>query len=199
MLSLAQAHEKVLLLVDQVHDIPKTTNKGRVGLWLESQLGLAPTCSGIDCLDGEIKTFPVRKLKNGSIVPKETVAVTMMNSKDLKDVPFELSMCYKKLKNCMFVPYLRNGSTVTLFRPVIVHVDDTPCIKADYELLQSQYASLGRCPPSKVGTYLQTRTKGSGKSSKKTRAFYLKTLFLKEYVLATPGTGCAPEPQSRQP
>jgi DNA mismatch repair protein MutH len=148
--------------------LPITSNKGGVGLFLENQLGIPSSSATLDCMDGEIKCFPL----NPSYRVKESVAVTMMD-KDFLSTPFEDSKVYQKLKQTLFIPYIRNGDAVT-FLPSILFTKDNVLfsrIRQDFEMLKTVPLS------GKYGTYLQTRTKGTGHGST-TRAFYLRPSFL---------------------
>ena len=43
---------------------PKTQNKGIGGIFLEKLTGIPQTTDCLDCSDGELKLFPLKKLKN---------------------------------------------------------------------------------------------------------------------------------------
>ena len=58
------------------HNFPRTANKGNVGQRLETLLGIPNSPACLDCSDGELKLFPVKKLANGVFSPKETIAIT---------------------------------------------------------------------------------------------------------------------------
>ena len=128
----------------------------------------------LDCSDGEVKVVPLKRLKNGKIVPKETIAITMME-KEFTD--FEDSRCFKKMSRMLVIPYLRDGNTIMFYEPTLIELKDEllKTIKADYDLIRSSALQ------SKIGKYLQTRTKGPG-GNIKTRAFYLRTLFTRDFV-----------------
>ena len=51
-------------------NLPLTKNKGLPGIILENKLGIPNSTACLDCADGELKLFPLKKLKNGTIVPK---------------------------------------------------------------------------------------------------------------------------------
>jgi len=153
---------------------PITANKGQVGHLLEDLLEIPRSSECLDCSDGEVKVVPLKRLKNGKIVPKETIAVTMME-KEFTD--FEESRCFKKMERMLVIPYLREGDSVLFYTPTLIELNGLllELIKADYDLIRSSPLQ------SKIGKYLQTRTKGPG-GSVKTRAFYLRTLFITEFV-----------------
>ena len=164
------------------HSIPLSVNKGNVGLWLERAVGIPASGACLDCVDGELKAFPLKTNRAGGLVPKETVAVTMCDVSLLCAQPFEESRVYKKLENTLFVPYLRTGDDVTFYAPVLCTKEHAlmSALKADYEVLQTN-ARAGVMTGT-LGSYLQTRTKGAGHGST-SRAFYLRPKFVTEAVL----------------
>ena len=171
--------------------IPKTKNKGGVGLELERLLGVPKSSACLDCSDGEIKAFPVTKttsrsqlrkefnLAIGDFMASETVAITMMNPATLTTTPFESSRLYKKIQHILFVPYFRYGDSVQWLEPIIftkdLHIYQQ--IKKDYEDIQLYYHK-NQLTKSNIGTFLQVRTKGAGGKAPKTHAFYFRRQFL---------------------
>jgi hypothetical protein len=107
-------------LIDTEINQPKTKNKGETGLLLETLTGIPHTSNALDCLDGELKTFPLKKLTNGSIVAKETLAVTMLSKDSLKDDDFASSKVYNKMKRMLVVPYQRTGDIIVYKKPVLI-------------------------------------------------------------------------------
>lgn len=174
MQTIAQIQEKLSTVIDIPIYCAKTANKGVVGHLLEEKVGISRSSACLDCTDGEIKVVPLKKLKNGTLVPKETIAVTMME-KEFSD--FEKSRCFKKMNRMLVIPYLREEDNVVFYRPTLIELNGTllELIKADYDLIRSSPLQ------SKIGKYLQTRTKGPG-GSNKTRAFYLRKLFTSEFI-----------------
>ena len=69
--------------IDIPHFCPVTKNKGAAGLLFEKLAEIPTSSACLDCLDGEVKLYPLKTLKRGDIVPKETVAITMMKPKTL--------------------------------------------------------------------------------------------------------------------
>lgn len=170
--------DNVKLHYEQMHQkkftLPLTKNKGEVGLFLEKQLGIPASSATLDCVDGEVKCFPLREC--GKV--KESVAVTMMDKEfQEKAISFNQSKVYQKLKRTLFIPYLRKGDEIT-FLPCMLFNETHflfQQLKNDYELLQTSPLS-GR-----YGMYLQTRTKGPGHGST-SRAFYLRPSFLEKII-----------------
>lgn len=170
---------------------PKSKNKGAVGLLLEGKLGIPTSSACLDCIDGEIKAFPQTKatsrsrlakqfdLKEGDYLASETVAITMMKPHELPSTKFEDSRLYKKIKNVLFISYVRDGDNVS-FNKEIIFNDTNPLfqqIVADYETIKIHYEIYGFTKGS-VGKLLQVRTKGPGKGAPKSHAFYFRRQFL---------------------
>ena len=190
MFTIAFIHTKVNELVGRAITSPITANKGAVGLLLETITGIPHSSNTLDCLDGELKVFPVKTLKNGTRVPKETIAITMLNTEHLKTIPYSDSGVCKKLQRTLYVPYERSGDTIKYLTPTFIDMSlpqyATVCaaIQADYETIQQKYKTSGTLS-STDGVYLQNRTKGPGGKEEKTRAFYLRKEFAKQHIPLT--------------
>ena len=85
---ISDIYEKLIPLIGKEYVLPITKNKGLPGIFLEDILGIPHTSNCLDCSDGELKLFPVKKLKNGNIVPKETIAITMLSPEELYKFEF---------------------------------------------------------------------------------------------------------------
>lgn len=183
-LTLHELHMKLIPLIGKPFHCPITRNKGATGLLLETITGIPHTSNCLDCSDGELKTFPLKKVKNGSLVPKETLAVTMVCPEELKEKCFADSRCCKKMNRMLVVPYLREENNIVYLKPTLLEKDNLPelykLLEEDYLQIQTHYTSSGLLKSS-IGKYLQTRTKGAGHGTT-SRAFYLRTTFLKEHV-----------------
>ncbi len=182
MASLTEIHRRLLPLVGRKYHLPLTKNKGVFGHWLESSLGIphGPNC--LDCTDGELKSFPVHLLQNGSLSPKESIAATMVNTEELATKSFEESRFYKKHSHCLYVPYYRDLDLVEVRKPKILTADHPSFItlRDDYYRIRDFYLENDQLKSS-LGTYLQTRTKGQKDST--TRAYYLRKEFAKQYLM----------------
>ena len=181
-----QIYEKLIPLIGKEYNLPITTNKGLPGYFLEDLLGIPHTPNCLDCSDGELKIIPVKKLKNGSLVPKESMAITMLSKDELKACEFTSSKCYKKMSKMLIVPYYRSGDNIRFMTPVILDKDSDKysemykILEADYNEIKKRYIEDGILQ-SKTGKFLQNRTKGIGHGSV-SRAFYLRPSFIKSYV-----------------
>ena len=178
-----ELYTKILPLIGQDFNLPITKNKGLPGHYLEDLLGIPHTSNCLDAADGEVKLFPVRMLKNGTLVPKETIAVTMLSTEDLLAHDFKSSKLFKKMARMLIVPYHRNGENIVFMNPVIIVLSDHesyPIIERDYNEIRTNFIENGILR-SKNGTLLQNRTKGPGHGST-SRAFYLRPQFMKRFV-----------------
>jgi len=78
-IKIADLQEGIKTIVGTVINRPITKNKGEVGVLLEKLTGIPQSSACLDCEDGELKVFPVKRNKAGKLIPKETIAVTMIN------------------------------------------------------------------------------------------------------------------------
>lgn len=176
-------------IINKPYYLPKNKNKGNHGSFLENLTGIPNSTACLDCSDGEVKTFPIKINKNGENIPKESIAVTMI-SKDIENnISFLDSKVYKKLSKTVFIPYIREDEYVKYLEPVIIDLNSVEnkelleILKNDYEEIQKYYLINETLNgSSKLGKYLQNRTKGHGKQVIKTRAFYLRIQFIKEIL-----------------
>lgn len=177
-----EVYQKLLPHIGIEYDIPISKNKGGVGHFLEDLLEIPHSPNPLDCSDGEVKSVPVKKLKSGKFVYKETIAVTMLCPNELKTQDFKLSKCSQKLNRMLIVPYYRDGDKIQFMTAKIVEtgndefVDLYSAIEADYNQIRNKYIETGELH-SKTGTVLQNRTKGPGHGST-SRAFYLRKTFM---------------------
>jgi hypothetical protein len=89
-----ELYTKIIPLVNKDFNLPITRNKGLPGHFLEDLLGIPHTSNCLDAADGEVKLFPVKRLKNGTLVPKETIAITMLSTDDLLIHDFKSSKLF---------------------------------------------------------------------------------------------------------
>lgn len=185
--TVAEIYARFLPLVGRMYTLPITRNKGLPGHFLENLLGIPHTSNCLDCSDGELKLFPVKKLKDGTFVPKESIAVTMLSTDELRANDFATSRCCKKLSRMLVVPYLRSGDDIQFMSPKII---DRECaelaevyntLECDYNDIRKNYIENGILQ-SATGKFLQNRTKGAGHGST-SRAFYLRPAFMKQTIL----------------
>uniref|UniRef100_A0A6C0DRL3 DNA mismatch repair MutH/Type II restriction enzyme Sau3AI domain-containing protein n=1 Tax=viral metagenome TaxID=1070528 RepID=A0A6C0DRL3_9ZZZZ len=187
---------RVMHIKNKPYILPKTSNKGGPGNYLECLTGIPTSSDCLDCMDGELKVFPLKKLKNGVFTPKENVAITMVNKQRLFRDTFNHSKCFTKIQKILFVPYYRDDhdvDIVTYMRPIlfdihhITNINMKNQLHMDYDAIQNYLLENDSLVgSSKIGTYLQTRTKGPGKNKdNKSRAFYFRAKFLKDFMMFT--------------
>jgi hypothetical protein len=108
----------------------------------------------------------------------------MLDRTALAAESFAASRVYRKMSRMLCVPYERTEDTVVFYAPTLIELETAGELRAqlaaDYELIRGQFLATGELTSS-LGTLLQCRTKGAGHGST-SRAFYLRTRFMSEYV-----------------
>lgn len=165
-------------------------NKGWAGHVCERYLGLPLNSSrSPDFGSWELKSIPLKTLKNGQIAFKETMAITMIDQTEVINKPFEQSHLYAKLRKAICVARIVGND---YSKPSIVHSVTTldlegellEQVKKDYELIRECILDAQRGFKELTGhmdDYIQPRTKGAGHGST-TRAFYARKKFLKQFI-----------------
>lgn len=134
----------------------------------------------------ELKSFPIKRLKNGELQFKETMAITMIDPINVMQKEFKDSHLLSKLKKAVIVGRTV-GNTVDepsfIYKIVELDLQDElyNIVENDYNLVRNTLiANKGDITSlsGKMGIYIQPRTKGSGHGSI-TRAFYARPKFLK--------------------
>ncbi len=170
-------------------------NKGWKGLVLERLAGLENNVSKApNGLSYELKSVSFHKVK-AILVPKETMAITMINPKELKEHNFFESHCWEKLKSMVFCAVMWHGQNATRVELLEVEsldfLEDDDLIKgikADYDFIREKLIKQGfESLTGKDGKWIQARTKGTGGINPRTgerrpitRAFYAKTGLVKK-------------------
>ncbi|MBI2628351.1 MAG: hypothetical protein HYW71_02945 [Candidatus Niyogibacteria bacterium] len=162
-------------------------NKGWKGLVLERLAGLETNISKApNGLTYELKSVAFRKVK-GELVPKETMAITMINPEELKVHSFFESYCWAKLKTIVFCAVEWNGINSEEAKLLKVtsldFAEDDELIKeikTDYDFIRNKLIKQGfEALTGKDGKWIQARTKGPGHGSV-SRAFYARTSLVKK-------------------
>ena len=162
-------------------------NKGWKGLILERLAGLETNISKApNGLSYELKSVSFHYVNN-KLVPKETMAITMINPEELKIHSFFESHCWAKLKSIVFCAVMwhgRNSESGELLK--VASLDFTEDdelikeIKADYDFIREKLTKDGfGSLTGKDGKWIQARTKGPGHGSI-SRAFYARTCLVKK-------------------
>lgn len=162
-------------------------NKGWKGLILERLAGLETNISKApNGLSYELKSVSFHYIKD-KLVPKETMAITMINPEELKNHSFFESHCWTKLKSIVFCAVMwhgKNSESGELLKVTSLDFaeDDELIkeIKADYDFIQNKLIKRGfKALTGADGKWIQARTKGSGHGST-SRAFYARTNLVKK-------------------
>ena len=176
-------------------------NKGWAGHVIERYLKL-PINSAQSPNFGswELKVIPIKRLRNGELQFKETMAITMIDPINVIQHPFETSHLYSKLRKIVIVtrsiPYKKQLSPSCVLG--IHEIDLKPgtslynAVKRDYDIVRQtlkkfyyKYAENPRLLltelSSEMGVYIQPRTKGAGHGSF-SRAFYARKNFLRRII-----------------
>lgn len=170
-------------------------NKGWKGLVLERLAGLQTNVSKApNGLTYELKSVAFHHVKN-KLVPKETMAITMINPKELKVHPFFESHVWAKLKTIVFCAVKWNGKNSKgaelLSVTSLDFTEDDELIKEikkDYDSIRNKLITNGfNALTGKDGRWIQARTKGIGGVNPRTgqrrpitRAFYARTALVKK-------------------
>ncbi len=160
-------------------------NKGWAGHVLERYLGL-PINSAQSPNFGswELKIVPLKKLANGRITVKETMAITMIDSYNVAHTPFEQSHLLAKLRKAVVCARLFESQKEE--RTILVRVASFDLTdKIIYEQVKKDYEETRNCIitngfeylTGSMGVLIQPRTKGAGHGST-SRAFYARTPFV---------------------
>ncbi|MGM0365208.1 MAG: MutH/Sau3AI family endonuclease [Actinomycetota bacterium] len=161
-------------------------NKGWKGLLLERLAGLDNnSIKATNGEDFELKSVAFHYVKK-KLVPKETMAITMINPIELERTPFFESHCWHKLKSIIFCAVSWHGTHVP--ESYLLRVDNIDLIgdskliqevKSDYEFIRNKLINHGfDSLTGKDGKWIQARTKGPGHGST-SRAFYARKNFIK--------------------
>ena len=162
-------------------------NKGWKGLVLELLAGLQTNIlKAPNGLTYELKSVSFYYVK-GKLVPKETMAISMINPEELKTSSFFKSHVWAKLKTLVFCAVMWNGKNSQKAKLLAVtsldFTKDDQLIKeieADYEFVRTKLITQGfKALTGKDGKWIQARTKGRGHGSV-SRAFYARTGLVKK-------------------
>lgn len=137
----------------------------------------------------ELKVIPLKRLKNGKLQFKETMAITMIDPYHVARTPFEESHLLAKLRKAVCIVRVVGK---TYCEPSYVHSvvtldlggDLYNAVKEDYETVQDCLKDPKRgfnTLTGRMGVYIQPRTKGAGHGST-SRAFYARTKFLARFI-----------------
>lgn len=137
----------------------------------------------------ELKSIPLKYLKSGKLVFKETIAITMIDPYEVKHTEFENSHLYAKLRKAVCVARIVGDD---YSQPTFIHSVTSIDLMGDIlEQVKQDYLAIQECirDPERgfekltgaMGVYIQPRTKGAGHGST-SRAFYARKAFLAEFI-----------------
>ncbi len=179
-------------LIELAHERDITTfkdgkqNKGWKGQLCERLSGL----NNNNKRDPNGLTFDVKSVSfyyaRGVLVPKETMAITMLTPEDLNKDEFFNSHCWIKLKALIFCAVMWHGKHAHKAELIKVMPFDfsktdkiTLQIKDDYDFIRNKLITQGfKSLTGKDGVLIQARTKGAGHGSI-SRAFYARKELVK--------------------
>lgn len=189
-------------------DISNSKNKGGFGQFLEKYYFLYEPNSleepDFSLAKLELKSSPLKELKNLKFVSKERLVLNIINYMDIVNQDFEFSSFYKKNKNLLLVFYLHKVDE-TVFDYKIKIVDEWNFPSLDLELIKQDFLRIkekilnGKAHElSEADTlYLGACTKGSKGGNKreqpnsnikaKQRAFSLKQGYVNHIIASLSG------------
>jgi len=160
-------------------------NKGWAGHTIERHLGL-PLNSAQSPNFGswELKIVPLRRLKSGEVVVKETMAITMIDAVNVLEKPFEESHLLAKLRKAVVCARMFESKAEVssiLVKVATFDLSDQDLyaqVREDYESVRDVLRREGfEALTGKMGVLVQPRTKGPGHGST-SRAFYARKRFV---------------------
>ena len=160
-------------------------NKGWVGHTMERYFGLPINSSRSPNFGSwELKVVSMRYRRDGKLVPKETMWITMIDPVEVAAKEFEDSHLFTKIRKLLVVARVFESTKeerTLLHGAAEFDLDNSDTynqVKSDYDLIRSTIRTTGfDSLTGKMGALVQPRTKGAGHGSK-TRAFYARTKFL---------------------
>ncbi len=171
-------------------------NKGWAGHVIERHLGLPLNSSRAPNFGSwELKIVPLKRLKTGKIVVKETMAITMIDPVNVLQTEFENSHLLIKLRKIVICARMfesKEEISSLLVRVGTFDIGDSLVykqVKTDYNLVRDTIRSRGfDSLTGKMGVLVQPRTKGPGHGST-SRAFYARKVFVEHILGLTRWTG----------
>jgi DNA mismatch repair protein MutH len=173
-------------------------NKGWKGLILERLAGLENSnAKAPNGLTFELKSVSFHYI-GGELMPKETMAITMINPIELRAQSFFQSHCWAKLKTIVFCAVMwhgKNSQSAELLKVASLDFSETDDlireIQGEYEFIRQKLIEHGfESLTGSDGQWIQARTKGAGHGST-SRAFYARTRLVKKIFEMADATGAS--------
>ena len=158
-------------------------NKGWAGSVVERHLGVPANVRRSPDFDAfELKVIPLTHQRDGRLVVKESMAITMFTADEVRATSFEDSHLHHKMARMIVVARLDDAgharSEVCGVATFDLDADLYPLVKADYRLVQDTVRVYGFDALSgRMGDLVQPRMKGAGHGST-SRAFYARARLL---------------------
>ncbi len=171
-------------------------NKGWAGMTVEQLLGhRQDAAQAPDFGSWELKVVPIVRNAQGHWQVKETMAITMIDPKNVAETPFDhshlldklhaLLVCAREWKNDRD----EESRLVKLGTFDLTDGDTFRQVQADYELVQKTIRAEGaKALTGWMGNLVQPRTKGPGHGVH-THAFYARTTFVSRMLKLTDEDG----------
>lgn len=164
-------------------------NKGWAGHTLERYLGLPlNTAQAPNFGSWELKVVPLKRRKDGSVVAKETMAITMIDAVNVMQKDFYESHLYSKLKKMVICARMfeskeeKHSLLVKVSTFDLTNQELLSQIQKDYELVRNAIRTAGfQSLTGKMGIFVQPRTKGAGHGTT-TRAFYARKILVEKIL-----------------
>ncbi len=182
-------------IADQVHvTVWKNghKNKGWAGMVVEQLLGHPQDADQApDFGTWELKVVPLARNAQGHLQVKETMAITMIDPKNVAETPFEHSHLLDKLRALLICGrewvHDRDERSLLLKLGAFDLADGETFrqVQADYETVQKTIRAEGaQALTGWMGNLVQPRTKGPGHGVH-THAFYARTMFVAKMLKLT--------------
>jgi DNA mismatch repair protein MutH len=160
-------------------------NKGWAGHTIERYLGLPLSSAQAPNFGSwELKLVPLKRLRDGTLAVKETMAITMIDPVNVLQKPFEDSHLLTKLRKavvCARIFESKAERSSLLYKVSVFDLSEPDIyeqVKRDYEDVRETIRRSGfQALSGSMGVLVQPRTKGAGHGST-SRAFYARTTFV---------------------
>ena len=165
-------------------------NKGWAGHVFERHLCIPLNSSNSPNMGSwELKSIPLKYLRNGKLSFKETMAITMIDYEYTRQTEFENSHLLAKINKSVVVArtvgeLFSEPSYVHSVTEITIDNELYDAVKADYNLVRNALLNHEELT-GRMGYYIQPRTKGPG-GPRKSRAFYARPRFLKHFISLEP-------------
>lgn len=163
-------------------------NKGWAGHVFEAFLGLPRNSSRAPNFGSwELKSVSLKLNRKGELQVKETMAITMLDPREVAQKTFTESHLYTKLRKQILVArlWVDTAETSSIYLGAypfdLDNHDLMPQVEADYNEIRQAILD-GKPLSGSMGKYIQPRTKGAGGDAPKTRAFYARPILIAKII-----------------